>query len=349
VDRVTTTGGNLHFGLCTTVRTAPVLIAAFLAGLGHAGEFPELRGPYLGQEPPRHGAEVFLPDCLRPPSGFHSSVVFNGAGDEACWTEMGEGRTFCSTIVDGRWTRPEALQFDPEFGVREPMFAADDRRLYFISRRPLDHDPIDRERIWFVEREGAGWSRPRVVDDVVTAHPTHWQFSFTAAGDLYFTSETDGVRGEQDIYVARFRDGEFLKPESAGDRINSDVRDFCPFVAPDESYLIFARSVPEARGRSDLFISFRGGDGLWTEATNMGDDVNSPANEVSPVVTPDGRYLVFLRVSGVVNDVYWISADVIETLRRNAGAPNREATEATTSARRTSNLTARQVDGLPSP
>ena len=96
------------------------------------------------------------------------------------------------------------------------------------------------------------------------------------------------------------------------------MRDFCPFIAPDESYLIFSRSVPEERGRSDLFISFRDVDGTWTEAVNMGDAIDSLQNEVSPVVTPDGRYLVFLRVSGEVNDVYWTKADIIEVLRREA-------------------------------
>jgi len=279
-----------------------------------AGDFPELRGPYLGQQPPVVGAEVVAAGILRPADGFHSSVVFSAAGDQACWTAMG-GTTYCSRRVDERWTSPERLPFDPEFGVGEPMFAEDDRRLYFLSRRPLPHDPVERERIWYVERAQSGWSTPRVIDEVVAAHPTHWQFSFTADGDLYFTSEAAGVRGAQDIYVARKRGNTFATPVSAGDRVNSDLREFCPFVAPDESYLMFARTVPEKHGRSDLFISFRGRDGTWTEPVNMGDTVNSLHNEVSPVVTPDGRYLFFLRVSGDVNDVYWTHASIIDGLR----------------------------------
>ena len=117
--------------------------------------------------------------------------------------------------------------------MREPMFAHGDQRLYYLSRRPLEHDPIARERIWFDERTPSGWSEPHVIDDVVTAHPTHWQFSFTAAGDLYFTSEIEGVRGEQDIFVSRWRQGSFTAPESVGDGVNSDEREFCPFVADD--------------------------------------------------------------------------------------------------------------------
>jgi len=315
-----TEGMTAAMGLVSCCAVAACLLSAGVVVLARGPDFPELRGPYLGQTPPRSGVEVFAPGILKPEHGFHSSVVFNSVGTQACWTEMAAGKTFCSASVDGRWTRPEPVPFDPEFGVREPMFAHGDRRFYYLSRRPLPHDPVDRERIWFVERTATGWSEPRVVDKVVTAHPTHWQFSFTAGGDLYFTSEIDGVRGEQDIYVARRRDGALTEPTTAGDAVNSDLREFCPFVAPDESYLIFARSVPEERGRSDLFISFRDASGRWTEAVNMGDGVNSEHNETSPVVTPDGRYFFFLRVSGDVNDVYWTPAEIIESIRRRTVA-----------------------------
>jgi len=301
-------------GSTVRVTAGAALISLALIAVGEDG-FPELRGAYLGQKPPESGAEVFAPGILKPANGFHSSVVFNSAGDTTCWTEMAAGRTTCTTRVDGLWSRPELLPFDPEYGVREPMFAHGDQRIYYLSRRPPAHDPVERERIWYVERTPAGWSTSQPIDDVVTAHPTHWQFSFTAAGDLYFTSEAPGVRGEQDIYVARWREGVFLPPEDIGAQINTDGREFCPFIAPDESYLIFSRSVPEERGRSDLFISFRTTEGMWTEPVNMGDEINSLHNETSPVVTPDGRYLFFLRVSGDVNDVFWVTTEVISELR----------------------------------
>jgi hypothetical protein len=78
------------------------------------------------------------------------------------------------------------------------------------------------------------------------------------------------ARGGQDIYVARRIENGFAPPVSVGGVVNSDLREFCPFVAPDESYLMFARTVPEERGRSDLYISFRNADGSWMDAVNMG-------------------------------------------------------------------------------
>jgi predicted alpha/beta superfamily hydrolase len=295
---------------------------AFLADLerdvarheAESQEFPELRGPYLGQPPPGDVPEPFAAGLIESPTGFHCSAVWSPAGDRVLWTAQGE-TILESRRIGGLWTPPVPLPLDPDSGVGEPMFGPGGDRLYFLSRRPPEGDPVVRERIWYVEANGQEWSEPRPIDEVVRAHPTHWQFSFTTRGDLYFTSEVDGTGGGQDIYLARRDRERFRAPESVGPAVNTDLREFTPFVAPDESYLLFARSVPEEKGRSDLFVSFRRQDGRWTTAVNMGDTVNSLHNEVCPVVTPDGRYLFFVRVSGEVNEMLWMSAEVIDSLR----------------------------------
>jgi len=301
---------------CCGLAFAVLALPAPVSGQSGApyAEFPVLRGPWLGQPPPGERAEIFAPGILKPPGGFHSSVVFSPAGDEACWTEMASGVTYLSRLVGGVWARPEALPWDPEYGVREPFYSHDGRRVYFLSRRPPAGERVERERIWLVDRDGPGWGTPRPVGRPISDHPTHWQFSLSRIGNLYFTSEAKGVRGGQDIYLAlRSGDG-FATPRDVGGSVNSDVRDFCPFVAPDESYLVFARAVPEQRGRSDLFVSFRTRDGGWTPTRNLGDAVNTPHNEVSPAVTPDGRFLVFLRVSSEINEACWVAASVIDRL-----------------------------------
>jgi predicted alpha/beta superfamily hydrolase len=281
-----------------------------LAGLPASGP----RCAYAGQAPPGTVPQVFA-GFPKPESGYHSSVVFNASMDAAYWTSMDE-RSWVSRCVDGVWTSPVPLPLDEGYGVGEPMPTATGR-LYFLSRRPTDADSAVRERIWWVRPEEAGWSEPRPVDGPLAAHPTHWQFSFTDAHDLYFTSEIDGG---QDIHVARWRGDGFGDSEPLAGAVNTNLREFCPFVAPDESYLLFARTVPGESGRSDLFVSFRNDGGLWTEAVPLGEPVNSPHNEVCPVVTPDGRYLFFLRASGDVNDVFWVRAEVIEAARaRPAG------------------------------
>ncbi len=56
-----------------------------------------------------------------------------------------------------------------------------------------------------------------------------------------------------------------------------------PFIAPDGSYLLFAREM-------DLFVSFRRPDGSWAEPASLGPEINSPAIDICPQVSADGKY-----------------------------------------------------------
>jgi hypothetical protein len=58
-------------------------------------------------------------------------------------------------------------------------------------------------------------------------------------------------------------------------------------------------------------VSFRGEDGAWLPPVSLPAPVNTSDSELCPVVSPDRRYLFFIR-SG---HVYWVDAAVIEDLR----------------------------------
>ena len=48
-----------------------------------------------------------------------------------------------------------------------------------------------------------------------------------------------------------------------------------PFIAPDESYLIWDDEREGGYGDNDLYISFRQQDGSWGAAINLGDKINT--------------------------------------------------------------------------
>lgn len=80
-----------------------------------------------------------------------------------------------------------------------------------------------------------------------------------------------------------------------------------PFIAPDESYLIFDAQA-EGRGKSQLFICFKDLSGNWTEAIKFDKKINATFTENIANVSPDGKYLFFHRN----NDIYWVDANIIE-------------------------------------
>ena len=133
--------------------------------------------------------------------------------------------------------------------------------------------------------------------------------------------------------------GSFASPTLLLPPVNTESWELDPFIASDESYLLFVSNREGGYGGPDLYVSFRLADGSWGEPVNLGEEVNSSADEVHPMVTLDGQYLFFTsnRTShqrysevpltyeeklGILGssgnrseDIYWVDAEVLEGLR----------------------------------
>ncbi len=270
-----------------------------------------LKGSYFGQKPLGDKPELFAPEIFNNELGYHSTVVFSSDLTEAFWSPMGRGPNLMhSKMIDGTWSFPQKVNFGLDIGVGDAVFSYDGNKLYFLSFQPPKAGDVERERIWFVERNANGWLEPKTIDEVILAHPTHWTFSFAKNGNLYFTSEIEGVRGEQDIYVARFDGEKYLQPEKLSEAINSDGKDLAPCIASDESYLIFSRN-GENTEKTDLYISYKKSDGSWTNAVDMGHKINTDDHDICASLSPDGKYLFFMRKYRI----YWVNVKIIEDLK----------------------------------
>jgi Tol biopolymer transport system component len=140
--------------------------------------------------------------------------------------------------------------------------------------------------------------------------------SAAQSGSIYFHGfdYTDG-RGGADLYRATLEGESYAVPENLGDAVNTPQHDWDVFVAPDESYLIFASvDRPDGLGEGDLYISFARSDGSWATAKNLGEPINSSANEICPSVSPDGQYLFFTSDRTGVSEVHWVDTAFISEL-----------------------------------
>lgn len=118
------------------------------------------------------------------------------------------------------------------------------------------------------------------------------------------------------IRYSRLIDGNREAPKAFGKEINQGKWTAHPFVAPDESYIIWDSERKDGYGDSDLYISFRQRDGSWGDGINLGDKINTEGPDTGGVVSPDGKYFFFNRKVSIGNtDVYWVDAQFFETLR----------------------------------
>jgi ankyrin repeat protein len=277
--------------------------------------FPELQGAWLGQPEPRDAPERFALGIVSG-HGFnseHSPATFSPDGTEVYWTHAFRGPVLFSRLEDGAWTRPSPAPFVSEHGEGEPIFSPDGQRLYFLSMRPLEPgaEPGE-ENIWYVARERDGWSEPRPLDPVVNDFDHHWLFSISEAGTLYFSSVREGGYGSRDIYRSRRVNGVHQPPENAGPVISTDGDEHTPFIAPDESYLIFASTAHgPTEGMFHFVIAYREADGGWSTPQAL-DHITAPVqNPLCPLITADGKFMFFIG-SG---DIWWTRADFIEEMR----------------------------------
>jgi len=97
---------------------------------------------------------------------------------------------------------------------------------------------------------------------------------------LYFTSEAKGGLGGLDIYRSvKIKEGEWGKPENLGEPVNTSFDEDAPFITDDGKTLYFASNGHEGFGNYDIYKS-EFADGKWSKPVNLGQPINSPANDI---------------------------------------------------------------------
>ena len=105
---------------------------------------------------------------------------------------------------------------------------------------------------------------------------------------FYMASTRPGGLGGIDILVAS-RDSEddpWGAPVNVGAPVNSAANDFCPTIARDGHLFYFVSNRPGGCGGDDIYTTRLRPDG-WDPVVNLGCDVNSAANEASPMPLPE--------------------------------------------------------------
>ena len=196
---------------------------------------------------------------------------------------------------DGKsgWSEPEIAPFSGQYWDADPFFTKDGKTLYFISNRPAKPgDPPKDFDIWKVEKKERGWSDPVQLPPPINSESSEYYPTLADNGSMYFGSRRNGGKGATDIYLSRLEDGTYLTAVNIGEAINTSGNEFEPFIAPDESFLIFMATPTEALDQTDLWISYYL-EGRWTKALKLPAPFNSEAMEFSPMISLDGTQLFF--------------------------------------------------------
>ncbi len=148
----------------------------------------------------------------------------------------------------------------------------------------------------------------------INSDSEEWHPTVSRQGTLYFSSARESPPGGYAIYCSRLKNGHYPAAEKLDAIINSHFGAWDPFIAPDESYLIFSSEQPYGYGGHDQYITHLQ-NGTWTTPKSLGPATNSSATEYGSYITPDGSFYFFSRPTGWgVNDaadLYWVDSRAV--------------------------------------
>jgi len=285
----------------------------------------DLKGPYLGQKPPG-----------MTPKTFASNIISTNEYHEGCSGFMNGGTIFIfSPIIPGsdwkykptyfmqlrgfKWTKPVLVPFN-NLSPYNFTVAPNGKTLYFTSLRSEANSPVllKKANIWAVQFGNKGWHVPKMLGSEVNLEKYSVNYpSVAKSGNIYYSSDFPPCFGNGDIYFTKFTDGKYLAKQNLGKMINTKYREDDPFIAADESFIIFCSTRPGGYGSFDLYISFKNKEDTWIKSRNMGPVINTTGELARPSITPDGKYFFFTRgnVDPDWRDIFWVDAKIIQELK----------------------------------
>lgn len=244
-----------------------------------------------------------------------SRLYFTRRSDVADKYGAREEFIFSSAIIDGEYM--PAIPMNIDWNNKKRMGAVsitpNQNRMYFVGIDFIDsHGRGDIYSSDFVNKE---WTKPVNLGNIINTSTMESQPYISAdCKELYFIRHSRTYEST-DLYVSEFYQGRWTNPKPIVPA-NSKGNEMSPFIHPDGNTLYFASDGLIGMGGFDIFMCKKLPRGEWSAPKNLGYPINSEKNEISFVVSSDGKkgYISSDRDGGMGGyDIYVFDLDEIDS------------------------------------
>ena len=265
---------------------------------------------YFGQTPPGNIPQLFAPGIVSLPNRNEAVITFSPDGTSVFfyiekYPGPGTPYTMYATYTNNHWSAPDTIPFSNGRSTGEPFFAYNGTRIYMYATNAINHVGIT--DLSYSEKQGVNWSDPISIGNPPNSEAYQYHPCIVGDTSIYFSSNAGQVCRSQyanGVYQSRVilpKPVNYFGSQTWGD----------PYVSPAESYMIIKSIRTEGFGQNDIYISYKKTDSTWTNPKNLGNVINTPLDETSGDITPDGLYMTY----GSNKDLYWVSTGFIDSLK----------------------------------
>jgi len=181
---------------------------------------------------------------------------------------------------------PNVNQFKQQYF---PVLTADQKSLIYVKRE------ANEEIMLSTLDENGVWGNPVSISENINTEFNEGTGTISADGrKLVFTS-CMGRKGygSCDLYLSQKVGDEWSIPKNMGNAINSSAWDSQPSLSADGRTLYFVSNRAGGYGRRDIYVSQLTDNNKWSKPENIGIDINTPFDDISPFIHPNGQRLYF--------------------------------------------------------
>ena len=203
----------------------------------------------------------------------------------------------------------------PYYPDYAPVISADESILVFTSRRKgstgglQDENGDYYEDIYTSRKMNWEWTSPEKYDSLSKLAKGNKGLSFSKANEMAAPANTRGhdaalalsfdgqclyIYKKENIYVSRLKGSTWSVPVKLNSYINpGNSRQPSLSISPDGKTIYFVSDQKGGYGGQDIYKSELQPTGDWGRVVNLGPTINTPFDEDSPYMHPDGRTLYF--------------------------------------------------------
>lgn len=180
-----------------------------------------------------------------------------------------------------------------------PVISPDLKTLFFtIANHPQNiGGKRDLGDIWISIRIGEEWSAPVHAGNLLNDGAYNSVIGISADGQQLFLSghySSTGKASTQGISVSRKTGTGWSAPENISIPYFLNKSPFLQGqISKDGTVFVFSAESRDTRGGEDIYVAFRSGSGGWSEPRNLGRNINTSLQELSPAISEDHTILYF--------------------------------------------------------
>ncbi|MFT4600165.1 MAG: outer membrane protein OmpA-like peptidoglycan-associated protein [Arenicella sp.] len=182
----------------------------------------------------------------------------------------------------------------PDYG---PVISADEAIMVYTARRPgveaLSPDGAYFEDMFYSDHVDGAWTKGVNIGKPLNIEGQH-DATIGLSPDGHTLFIYNDKKGNGDIYISTDEDGSWSKPEQLGKNINTDAHEPDASLSFDGKRLYFTSDKAGGLGKHDIYYSdWMDDKEKWGPAVNIGNVLNTPYEERSVFIHPDGETMYF--------------------------------------------------------